>query len=136
MANALYPLFKQSLLTQSPSINFSSDTIKVMLCRSYSYNPAHQYQQDVIANGTVVSTATIGSNKTYALGVFDADDVTFTSVSAGAACTSLIIFKDTTVSTTSPLIAFIDTASGLPVTPVGVNIAVTWDSSSSRIFAL
>lgn len=41
-----------------------------------------------------------------------------------------------TYSTESPLIAFIDTATGLPVTPNGGDITVAWDSGANKIFKL
>jgi hypothetical protein len=34
------------------------------------------------------------------------------------------------------LIAYIDTATGLPVTPGGGDIDITWDNGSNKIFKL
>lgn len=136
MANVLWPKAKQSFLTANPPIDMDSDTIKVSLVRGYTYNSAHQYVSDVTgASGTLVATATLGTI-TCTNGVFDAADVTFSAVASGAACNMLIIYKDTGTASSSPLVASIDTASGLPVTPVGVDIAVTWDNGASKIFAL
>lgn len=135
MANALYPKFKEALLSQSPSINLSSDTINVALIDTgvYTYNAAHDFWDDAVA-GLVGTAQTLGS-KTVTNGVFDAADVTFTSVS-GSTVEALIIYKSTGVNSTSPLIAYIDTATGLPVTPNGGNISITWDSGANKIFAL
>jgi hypothetical protein len=47
-----------------------------------------------------------------------------------------VIYKDTGTAATSPLIAYIDTATGLPVTPNGGDITVTWDNGSNKIFKL
>jgi len=69
-------------------------------------------------------------------GVFDAADVTFSSVPAGSPCEAVVIFKDTGTASTSPLIAFIDTATGLPVTPNGADIQIQWDNGRFRIFML
>jgi hypothetical protein len=75
----------------------------------------------------------IGS-KTFTNGVFDGADVTFTAVTGNSA-EALIIYIDTGTAGTSPLVAFIDTGvTGLPVTPNGGNIAVTWNATG--IFAL
>lgn len=38
--------------------------------------------------------------------------------------------------TESPLLAYIDTATGLPVTPNGADITVAWDSGANRIYKL
>lgn len=59
--------------------------------------------------------------------------MTFTSVS-GASIEAIIIYKDTGTESTSPLIAFIDTATGLPITPNGGDIIVTWDNGTNKIF--
>ena len=135
MANLLYPLAKQVLLTAS--INLSSDTIKVALVRGYTYSSTHQYLTDITTGGgTVVGTAQTLASKTVALGVFDAADPTYTAVTAGAAIQSLVIYKDTGTAGTSNLIALIDTATGLPVTPNGGDITVAFDNGASKIFAL
>ena len=60
-------------------------------------------------------------------GAADAADCTFTSVT-GSSIEAIVIYKDTGTEATSPLIAYIDTATGLPITPNGGDIIVTWDS--------
>ena len=68
-------------------------------------------------------------------GAADANDVTFTSVT-GASIEAIVLYKDTGTDSTSPLIAFIDTATGLPITPNGGDIIVTWDNGANKIFKL
>jgi hypothetical protein len=133
MANALYPKAKEAFL--NGAINMSANTITLALIDTgvYSYNVAHQYRSDV-SNSAVISTATL-SNKTITSGVFDADDATFTSVS-GANCEALIIFADTGVQGTSRLIAYIDSATGLPILPNGGDITVAFSSGANKIFSL
>lgn len=89
---------------------------------------------DDIASGGRIATATLGS-KTKTNGVADAGDVTFSAVS-GDVSEALIIWKDTGVESTSPLIAFIQSATGLPVTPNGGDISITWDNGAYKIFML
>jgi hypothetical protein len=67
--------------------------------------------------------------------VADAADVTFTAVS-GDVSEALVIYKDTGTASTSRLIAYIDTATGLAVTPNGGDITVIWPSDAGRIFSL
>jgi hypothetical protein len=67
--------------------------------------------------------------------VFDAADVTLTSVT-GSSVESIVGFFETGVEATSVLIWFMDTGTGLPVTPNGGDITVQWDSGANRIFAL
>lgn len=135
MANALYPKAKESFLSQSPSIDMDTDTIKVaMVTSAYTYSTSHQYYSSV--SGVVGTPATLAS-KTVTNGVFDAADVTYSSVASGSTVAALIIYKDTGSAATSPLVAYIDTvSSGLPVSTNGGDIIVTWDNGANKIFAL
>jgi hypothetical protein len=148
MANALYPKFKEALLNQAAgtaAINLSSDTnIKVALVNitgstnAYTYSSSHQYFSSVSTNSAaVVGTSATGlANKTVTNGVFDADDVTFTGVSGTNVIGALVIYKDTNTAASSPLIAFLDSGTGLSITPNGGSVTVSWDSGANRIFAL
>lgn len=138
MANALYDLARQSFLSQSPSIDWDTDNIKVVLVRNYVPNlVTDQFLSDVTGGGgTLVATSGNLTTKTVAAGVADADDVTFLAVAAGAACDYVIGYKDTGVAGTSPLIFAIDTATNLPVTPNGGDITVAWDAGANKIFKL
>lgn len=133
MASSLYPKGKEKFLTGA--INLSSDTIKVAMVDTgtYTYNATHEFYSSVSA--AVIGTPQTLGTKTVTDGVFDAADATFTAVS-GASVEALVIYKDTGSAATSPLIAFIDTGTGLPVTPNGGDITITWDNGANKIFAL
>lgn len=135
MANLIYPTFKNAALTTGTGVNLSSDTIKVTLvdAASYTYSAAHDFIDDV-PGGARISTQTL-AGKTVTTNVFDADDVTFTTVASGT-YEALVIWEDTGTESTSRLIAYIDTATGLPVTSTGGNATVTWDNGANKIFAL
>ena len=75
------------------------------------------------------------TTKTATAGVADADDVTFSAVS-GDPSEALVIYKHNATESLATLIAYIDSATGLPVTPNGGDITVTWDSGANRIFKL
>ena len=133
MASVIYNKAKESFLSQNPSIDMDTDTIKAALVDTgtYTYSAAHQYYSSV--SGVVGTPATLAS-KTVTSGTFDAADVTYTAVT-GASVEAIIIYKDTGSAATSPLIAYIDSASsGLPVTPNGGDITVAWNASG--IFSL
>jgi hypothetical protein len=134
MANVLYPKAKERFL--SGSIDLTSNDIKAVLVDTadYTYSSSHEFLSDVAVAARVATSSNFGS-KTVTSGVFDAADITFTAVS-GDVSEALIIYKDTGVAGTSPLIAYIDTATGLPVTPAGSDIPVIWDSGANKIFAL
>jgi hypothetical protein len=70
------------------------------------------------------------SPPTVTSGTLDGGDVTFTAVS-GATVEALVIYrKNSGANTTWRLVAYIDTSvTGLPVTPNGGDITVTWNAS-------
>jgi len=135
MANAIYPKYKEALLTGDSNISLSSGTVKISLvdADTTAYSSLNQFYSDLDANG-IITTVSM-SNKTVTAGVFDADDVTFTSVTANTSLTdgigdSLLIWIDTTDENTSRLVAWLDTnISGLPITPDGSNVDITWNAS-------
>lgn len=139
MANALYPKWKEALLQFSTNNNLSAGTVKVALVDTgvYTYNSADQFYD--AGTSSDVQSATVGTpqtatSKTFTNGVFDSADATFTAVTGNTA-EALVIYIDTGTATTSPLVAYIDTGvTGLPVTPNGGDITVTWNASG--IFAL
>lgn len=135
MANALYGKARESFLMAD--IDWLVDDIRVILVDVADYTVSidvHDFLDDVPAAARVsVSGALAG--KTATLGVADASDVTFTAVT-GDICEALVIYKHTGVEGTSNLIAYIDSATGLPVTPNGGNIVVQWDDGANKIFKL
>lgn len=133
MANALYPKAKEAFL--NADIDMATDTVTIALIdtANYTYSSVHQYRSDISDDAVIASTTL--ANKTTANGVFDADDATFTSVT-GANCEALVIFQNTGTQSTSRLIAYIDSATGLPILPNGGDITVAFSSGANRIFAL
>ncbi len=137
MANVVYPLGKQKLL--EGNIAWLTANIKAMLVDTddYTLNPAtDEFLSDVIAiPAAEIARSPNFTSKTSTLGVADAADITFTSVT-GDPAEALVIYLDTGDDSTSPLITYIDTATGLPATPDGNNINVLWDDGVNKIFAI
>lgn len=134
MANAIYPKYKETILGAATNTNLLTGTVKVALVDTgvYTYSAAHQFLSSL--TGVVGTAQTIGATKTVTDGVFDGANVTFTAVS-GNSVEALVIYVDTGTAGTSPLVAYIDTGvTGLPVTPNGGDISITWNVSG--IFAL
>ena len=135
MANTLYDAARQRFL--EAQINWMTDTIKVLLVDTGAYTPqtaVHQYLSDISGSARIAGPVTLTS-KTTTGGAADAADVTFTSVT-GPSIEAIVIYIDTGTESTSPLVAFIDTATGLPITPNGGDIIVTWDNGANKIFKL
>jgi len=135
MANALYDKGREGFL--DGTIDWDTDNIKVVLVDAADYAvdlANHNDLDDIPVISRVATSANLGT-KTVAAGVADAADITFSAV-AGDPSEALIIYQDTGVSATSRLIAYIDTATGLPVTPNGGDIQVQWDAGANKIFKL
>ena len=112
MANTLYDSCRQRFLESL--INWLTDTIKVYLVSTSAYTPQtsiHQFLADVPVSSRIAGPVTLTAKATTG-GAADAADCTFTSVS-GATINAIVICKDTGTEATSPLIAYIDTATGL-----------------------
>ncbi len=133
MANALYDLGRQAFL--EGDIAWDTDDIRAVLVDTGTYTvnlATHQFHSDLSG---IVATSGNFTSKTTTAGTADAADVTFSAVS-GATVEAVVIYKWTGVSGTSQLIAYIDTATGLPVTPNGGDITIQFDGGADRIFTL
>lgn len=134
MANVLYDTGRDAFL--NGDIDFTNDTIRVYLVDNgdYTFSAAHQYLSQVAAAGRVAYAALAG--KSSSSGIADATDTVLSSVT-GDSCESLVLCKWTGDENTSLLIGYIDTAAaGLPVTPNGGDITITWDNGANKIFKL
>lgn len=138
MANAIYPKWKEALITgaASSALNGSGTTgvyYVLIDTGTYTYNAAHQFYSDL--TGIVGSEVEVGVTKTYTNGTFDGGDLTFTAVT-GVPCEAIIGFiKNAGANTTWRLVEYRDTSvTGLPVTPNTGDITITWNASG--IFTL
>jgi hypothetical protein len=128
MANAIYPLYKEALIGGSANISLSSGTVRAALVDTgtYTYSAAHEFLTSL--SGVVGTAQTIGT-KTITNGLFDGDNVSYTAVTGNSA-EAIVLYIDTGTAGTSRLVAFIDTGvTGLPVTPNGGDISITWNAS-------
>jgi hypothetical protein len=123
-------------------IAWGTAAIKCVLGRGYTFSAASKFVSD-LAGHTAVATSSAFASKTYTSGVCDAADFTFSGVGAGAACPYLIIYQASAVTggadvatSAQRLIAYIDNATGLPVTPNGGDVTITFDAGTNKIFKL
>lgn len=133
MANALYPKYKQSLLAGDANADLDNDTatdgiyVALVDTGTYTYSTAHQFYSDLSG---IVGTDQRITTPTITNGLFDGADVTFTSVTGNSAEALVLYRKNSGANTTWRLVAYIDTGvTGLPVTPNGGNITITWNAS-------
>ena len=142
MANALYGKGKEKLLSSTSAISLDTDTIKAsLITNAYTPNMSTDEFYTSISSYLVggasatMNTQTLAS-KTIALGVFDAADVTFPSVTTGITAKYVAIWKDTGTAGTSPLIALLDVITGFPLTTNGGDVTIQWDGGAYKIFSL
>jgi hypothetical protein len=133
MANKIYPKWAEQIMqgTSSALLTGSGTTgvyAALIDTGTYTYSAAHEFYSSL--SGVVGTDQEIGATKTYTAGVFDGADVTYTAVS-GASVEAIVLYvKNAGANTTWRLVAYIDTSvTGLPVTPNGGNIAITWNAS-------
>lgn len=142
MANAMFTPAKEGLL--NADLDLEVATIGAYLVRGYTRDLTDKFVSEITgAGGTLVAgpIALTGIDTTD--GVFDADDVVFPAVSAGAACPHVVLAQTSAVgggsnvaTSSQRLLAIIDTATGLSVTPNGGDITVVWDDGTNKIFKL
>lgn len=136
--HSLYDKGRESFL--KGEIAIASDNIKVALVKTgaghYVVNLSTDQFLNIIAGADIIATTANLSSKTTTAGVFSAANTVFAAVAAGPAAGAIVLYDDTGVSSTSRLIAYIDDYAGLPVTPNGSDIDLTWPADSNKIFKL
>lgn len=131
MASQLYPKGKKKLL--DADIDLLADDIRIAIIDTAdeTYNSTDEWHSDLAGAGIVASSSADLTGKSTTSGLFDANDVTLTSVS-GDSVEAVVLYKWTGVSGTSPLIAWFDLSSSF--SPNGSDITVIWNASG--IFAI
>lgn len=136
MANAVYPKYKTGLMTAASNVSLNQNTATdgpfaaLVDTGTYTYSATHQFYSSlsgVVGTDQRITTPTVGS---VGDGIFDGDDVTFPAVS-GASIEAIVIYRHNSgANTTWVLVLYEDTSvTGLPVTPNGGDISITWNAS-------
>jgi hypothetical protein len=133
MTNALFSPGREGFLLGE--IDYDTAVMKVALVRSYTFSAAHKFVSDVTgASGVLHATSAALASKTGTSGTADAADFTFTAPAANASGHSLLYFQSSAVTgggdvaaTAQRLIAWVDTGTGLPVTPNGADVTVVFN---------
>jgi len=115
MADVVYNSFKQKIM--DGSIDLDTDTIRVALVTS-SYTPdqdAHEDFADItnevsgtgyVAEGAALASTAVTKDNTDNEGVFDADNVTWSTATLTAR--GAVVYKDSGTPATSWLVAYFD----------------------------
>lgn len=130
MTNFLYTAIRVAFLNSSGPDLSSADTRAILYdAADDTPSTADDFLDDVLGASRVATSASaIGGNATTG-GVFDLADETFSAVT-GDQSEGLIVYQHTGTEATSALLAHFDTGiTGIPVTPNGGDITVTWNAS-------
>jgi hypothetical protein len=140
VANALYPLWKASLMTEldthnsldQPGVDAPHVALVTIGASGYVYSDSHQFFSDVTG---VQNTPTILNNAVLISNVFKADGLVFTNVT-GTTIGALLMFRQNAgANSTWRLVLYEDTGIvGFPMILNGGNLLVSW--STQGIFAL
>lgn len=142
MANALYDLGRQGFL--AGDIDWDGASICVALVSANSTASAvttAQFYSDI--DNVIIASHSSGDNdlqgKSVTNGVADATDFQFSSVTSGSTVDAIVLYQWDGVTTTSELIAYIDTETGSSPISLPTNdgaITIAWDDGANKIFKL
>jgi hypothetical protein len=133
MANVLYDKGREGIL--DGTVDMTGDVRAMLVKNTYTFSAIHEDLADITSGNDNGRSAALGS-KTYTSGVFDAADTSLTATAA-VASNALVLYQHTGTDATARLIAYIDSATGLPVTPsAGQTVNITWDNGVNKIFKL
>lgn len=123
MASQLFPKGAGHILGASTAVDMTANNIKILFY-SGAITTTWEFVSDLTGASIIARSGNLAS-KTTTNGVFDAADITVTSVS-GSAFTHVILYADTGTDSTSRLVAVFDVAS---FTPNGGDINVVFNAS-------
>ncbi len=137
MASGLFTSYKNALWGTGSRTDWDTATVKASIIDSADVTislTTHDFQDDIaagtVASGTIATPSISG-------GAVDGADVTLTTVT-GDTCEQVVIWEDTGgAASTDPLLILFDAGgftSGMPVTPNGGNITITWNASGIATF--
>jgi hypothetical protein len=138
VANSFTNAFLNGILgAHATRVILSSDTIKMALldfgAAAGTPDATTDDFWDDWSSGLIGTAYTLGAKTvgTLAAGVFDntVDPAPAYTALSGATCEGLGFYKDTGTPSTSNVICWFDTATGLPLTPNGGDVNVTFNAS-------
>lgn len=149
MANGVYNLAKTQIA--NGTIDLDTDTTKLMLVDTYTFNPDHDYidnagagdpiDQEISVTGYTggfggagrrTIALTVAQDNTNDRATIDGPDDTWTSLGAGATITGVILIKEVTNDTASPVICHMDLTPN--ITTNGGDVTVSFDAVGLMTF--
>lgn len=132
MSNTSYPKGMEKLL--SGQIDVTSVTLAAALLPStYTYSTSHEFLSQV---GSRIGTDQDLTGLTIANGAIDFDDVEFGIIAPGSTIKAVVVYVKTGNPSTSRLLFYYDTVTGLPLATNGGDITIPWDDSTKKVAQL
>ena len=137
MANLLYNPARAAFARAEIDWTDAGITVRAQLVdqAAYSVNASHEFLASITAPARVGSPVDVTGRVVTAEGGCDANDLTFSTVS-GPSAEAVVLYIVGASDADSKLIAYIDQATGLPVTPNTGDIRVVWAETAAKIFRL
>ena len=132
MTNAIYPKWKEARLqsTANAALDGAGATglyMALVDTGTYTYSAAHEFYSSVAASQ--IGTEQELTSKTFVGGLLDAADSSVPAVTGNTAEAIVLFVKNAGANTTWRLLCYMDTGvTGLPVTPNGGAINITWNA--------
>lgn len=133
MANNMYDAARAAFA--KGDIDWESDGFAAILVDAAGYvmNPAsHTNLTHIPVPARVGVSVALANTVVDPNGAMDADDIVFPNVD-GPSAEALVIYRVGASEAESMLVLYIDTATGLPITPNEGNIIVRWSSGADKI---
>jgi hypothetical protein len=128
MANSINPNWKAAIMQASANSALTGNIKVALLAASHGYLDSKTFISELTTANIVIRSGNL-AGKTFTGRTFDADDISIANVT-GSQVVALLIYVDTGSDATSRMVAFFDTGvGGLPVTPNGGAINLTWDAA-------
>lgn len=89
-----------------------------------------------VPDAAIIASELLAGKVSNGLGTADADDINFLAVTSVFQIDAVIIWYDTRIKQTSPLIVYYDDAPTLPIIPTNDDIAISWPDDANKIFTL
>ena len=133
MANALFDAHREAV--QKGTYDMSTMDTRVVLVDHGVDTPNPTVDEDLadIAAGARVKVSGDLASKSITNGIYDLSDVTFTG-GTSASVESVVPYRHTGTESTSTLLVFIDTATGLPLPIVGGDVNLVWDNGANKVY--
>jgi hypothetical protein len=133
MANRRYPAYDEACLTgDSPDLLNGAVHVLLVNTGEYVFEDTNEFLSDVPVPARIAMTDEL-TGKSVTGGLFSADNLNLPDLGLQQV-DALILFVNTGVEATSQLVAYMDEANGLPLTPDSLEDLLRW--SDDGIFKL